>query len=313
MKRALVLGSEGNIGAPLVAHLRGSGYEVRESDLRSAWRDGYVMADINHPIDLLPAFDWGPDVVFITSAMVSRVTCEQASGLAIATNLAGINNVLQLCKRAKAMAVFFSTSEVYGPDCDPMDEQEPHPRPNNRYGLSKLLGEQLVEYEVRQYGLRAVTLRPFMIYDEEEDLGDHRSAMIRFASNLASGRPIEVHSGAARGWLHISDAIRAIEAAASVREYAVINIGHPDVVPIEELAEAIRRELAAAPELLLQKPIAPRMTLVKRPRLERQRELLGVNPMVSLAEGVRRVCRRVLERLKAGETVKDDGELGSIG
>ncbi|MDX9861021.1 MAG: NAD(P)-dependent oxidoreductase, partial [Rhodospirillales bacterium] len=154
MPKALVIGSEGNIGVPLVKHLRATGYDVMESDIRPGWRKDYLMADINYPVDLLPAFDWGPDVVFILSAMVSRVTCEQAAGLAIATNLGGINNVLQLCRRAGAMTVFFSTSEVYGPECDPMDEAISDPKPNNRYGLSKLLGEHLVEYEVRTHGLR---------------------------------------------------------------------------------------------------------------------------------------------------------------
>src|SRR5690349_17397424 len=166
MKKALVLGSEGNIGMPLVKHLRAGGVEVLESDIKPGWREGFLMADINHPVDLLPAFDWQPDVVFLLSAMVSRVTCEQASSLAIATNLGGINNVLQLAKRAGAKVVFFSTSEVYGPGLDSMDEAASNPQPNNRYGLSKLLGEQLVEYEVRSHGLRAVSVRPFMIYDE---------------------------------------------------------------------------------------------------------------------------------------------------
>jgi nucleoside-diphosphate-sugar epimerase len=264
------------------------------------------MADINQPIDLLPAFDWGPDVVFLLSAMVSRVTCEQASGLAIATNLAGINNVLQLCRRVGARCVFFSTSEVYGPECDPMDESISHPRPNNRYGLSKLLGEQLVEYEVRTYGLKAVALRPFMIYDEDEDLGAHRSAMIRFAANLALGRRIEVHRGSARGWLHVSDALRAIDAAARVERYAAINIGHPEIVPIATLAEKVRAELGADPALVMETAIAPRMTAVKRPTLDRQRELLGVVPRVSLDEGVRRVCARVRERLRQGEQVHEE-------
>lgn len=297
MKRALVIGSEGNIGVPLVAHLRASGYEVLESDIRPGWRDRYVMADINHPVDLLPAFDWQPDVVFLLSAMVSRVTCEQAGSLAIATNLGGINNVLLLTQRVGARLVFFSTSEVYGPGIDPMDERTMPLHPNNRYGLSKLLGEQLVEYEVRTHGLKAVSLRPFMMYDEEEDLGDHRSAMIRFTSELASGRPIEVHRGAMRSWLHVTDAVRAIEAAAHVDDYAVINIGHPDIVPIERLAETIRAELGAPHELvqLIEQP--GRMTLIKRPVLDRQRELLGVVPQVSFEEGVRRVCRRVRERL----------------
>lgn len=296
-----MIGSEGNVGVPLVAYLRNNGYDVLQSDIRAAWRDGYVMADINHPIDLIPAFDWNPDVVFVLSAMVSRVTCEQASGLAIATNLSGINNVLQLCKRVDAMTVFFSTSEVYGPECDPMDETTSDPRPNNRYGLSKLLGEQLVEYESRTYGLRAVSLRPFMIYDEDEQLGDHRSAMIRFATNLATGEPIEVHRGSARGWMHISDAVRAIEAAAHIGEYTVINIGHPDVVPIADLAEIVREQLGAPRGLVTYRDLPERMTLIKRPMLDRQSRLLGVEPRVSLEEGVRRVTTRITERLYARE------------
>ena len=301
MKKALVLGSEGNIGAPLVRHLRNTGWDVLEADIRPGWREGYLMADINHPVDLLPAFDWGPDAVFLLSAMVSRVTCEQASSLAIATNLGGINNVLQLAKRARAKVVFFSTSEVYGPGCDPMDEREPNPQPNNRYGLSKLLGEQLVAYEARTYGLQAVVLRPFMVYDEHEDLGDHRSAMIRFTTELALGRPIQVHRGAARSWLHISDAVRAIEAAVRCREFAVINIGHPDVVGIEQLAEMVRHELDASRSLLQVTDLPAQMTGRKRPALDRMRDVLGVTPHVSLQDGVSLVCRTVAERIRAGE------------
>jgi nucleoside-diphosphate-sugar epimerase len=301
MKKALVLGSEGNIGVPLVAHLRASGVDVLEADIKPGWRSGYLMADINQPVDLLPAFDWQPDVVFLLSAIVSRVTCEQASGLAIATNLGGVNNVLQLAKRAGARMVFFSTSEVYGPGCDPMDERLADPKPNNRYGLSKLLGEQLVEYEVRTHGLKGCVLRPFMIYDEDEDLGDHRSAMIRFTSDLALGRPIEVHRGAMRSWLHVSDAVRAIVAAASLDQYAVINIGHPDVLPIEALAGMVRAKLGADASLITINDLPARMTLVKRPTLDRMQTLLGVTPRVSVEEGVARVCARVQERLKAGE------------
>jgi nucleoside-diphosphate-sugar epimerase len=170
-----------------------------------------------------------------------------------------------------------------------MDETT-SPQPTNRYGLSKWLAEQLVEYEVRTSRLRAVTLRPCMVYDEMEDVGEHRSAMIRFAFNLAHGRPIEVHRGSARGWLHVSDAVRAIEAAARVERHTVINIGHPEIVPMIELAEMIRMELGADSSLVRTGPLPPQITLVKRPSLERQRMLLGFEPRMPLQEGVRRVC-----------------------
>jgi nucleoside-diphosphate-sugar epimerase len=249
-------------------------------------------------------------VVYILAAAVGRMTCEQASSLAVTTNLSGLNNVLQLCRRYGCRCVYTSTSEVYG-HSDGMDDAATHPRPNNLYGLSKWMGEQLVEYEVRESGLRAVTLRLCMIYDEEEDVGEHRSAMIRFASNLARGRPIEVHRGSARAWLHIHDAARALAAAAQVDSYATINVGHPDVVPMTQLAEMIRTELDADPALIRHTDLPPRMTLVKRPTLERQRDLLGIEPAISLAEGVQRVCAYQM-RLVAAEAKLHDVRGGVI-
>lgn len=295
--KALVIGSEGNIGKPLVKHLRQLGYDVMETDAIPGWRTNYLMADIRNASDLLPAFQWKPDVVFMLAAMVSRVTCEQASSLAVDVNLSGLQNVLDLSKAFGCKVVHFSTSEVYGPDIEYMDEAVT-PKPNNRYGLTKLLGESLVRYEVEQHGLRAVILRPFMMYDEDEDLGDHRSAMIRFATNLALGRKIEVHRGSARAWFHVSDAVRVIELAARCQQFAVINIGNPDVRPISELAEFIRKEMGAPAELVEIKDLPGRMTAVKRPALDRQRELLGFEPRVSFEDGVRRVCDKVKERLK---------------
>ena len=276
---------------------------MHESDVKPAWRSDYTVADINSPIDLLRAFDSAPDTVFMLAGMVSRVTCEQSGSLAVQTNLAGLQNVIELTKRAGAMFVYLSTSEVYGPDHELMDEAA-EAAPNNRYGLTKLLGEKLVEYEVAQHGLRAVTLRPFMMYDEAEDLGDHRSAMIRFATNLAEGRPIEVHEGTARGWLHASDAVRAVVAAADVEEYSVINIGHSDVRDIAELARMIARELDADPALLTTTTLPARMTSQKRPALSRMRDLLRVVPAVSLEEGVALVCAAARQRAAADVPAK---------
>lgn len=289
--RVVAVGSEGNIGAPLVEYLRSVGHEVYATDIKPGYRSDYVMADINHPVDLLDVFDWHPDVVFLMAAVVSRVTCEQASSLAITTNLAGVNNVIQLTKRADAKLIFFSTSEVYGPNAL-MDEERTKPQPNNRYGLTKYLGEQLVEYEVRQHGLRAVTVRPFMFYSEKETLGDHRSAMIRFAQNLSIRSSIEVHRGSQRSWMHIDDAVVALERTIYLDQYHVINIGHPEVISTETLARMIQTKLGVSTELIHIVDQPERMTLSKVPELRKQRELLNVDPVIDIVEGVRRVCAR---------------------
>jgi len=289
--RILVIGSEGNVGRPLVRHLRASGAEVLEADIKPGWRPGYTMADINHPLDLLGVFDARPEVVYLTAATVSRVTCEGSASVAVATNLGGLANVIQLTKRVDAKFVHFSTSEVYGPTDGEMRE-DGEPRPNNRYGLTKYLGEQLVEYEVVAHGLKAVTLRPFMFYSEDEDRGDHRSAMVRFAEHLSKGETIEVHADTGRGWMHMDDAVDAIERASRVPDYAVINIGHPDVVSTEILAHMVCSRFKADRSLIHVVPQPNRMTAWKRPSLERQAQMLNFEPRVGIEEGVSRVCAR---------------------
>lgn len=298
MKKAVVTGSMGNIGKPLVKYLKEHEYEVREIDIKPGYRENYYCADITDPADIMQVFDgFEPDYIFHLAAMVSRVTCEQSGSMCIETNLTGTQNMLTFAKKYHSMFINFSTSEVYGPDIQFMDESET-PHPNNRYGLSKLLAESLVEYEVRQHGLRAVSLRPFMMYDENEDLGAHRSAMIRFAEDLYMGKEITVHQGSARGWLHVSDAIRAIEAATRVEDYSVINIGNGEVHTIEELAYAFCEEYEMDHSLIKILPLPERMTLVKNPNLQRQKELLGVVPMVGFREGIHRVANKMKERRK---------------
>ena len=56
------------------------------------------------------------------------------------------------------------------------------------------------------------------------------------------------------------------------------------------LAEMVREELDADPALIRATELPPRMTLVKRPLLTRQRELLQFEPSIPLREGVERVC-----------------------
>lgn len=293
--RLLVIGSEGNIGKPLVKYLCNVGHKVTEADIRQGHRPSYYVADINHPIDLMPLFQSKPDVTILLSAMVSRVTCEQASSLAVCTNLYGLNNVIQLCKQFGSKLIYFSTSEVYGPK-EFMSEDDVDLKPNNRYGLTKLLGERLVEYEVRYCGLNAVTIRPFMLYDENEDIGDHRSAMIRFAYGLHFSERIEVHKNCKRSWLHVSDAVRAIESAMHLDKYHVINIGSDEVTSIEELAYLVCDTLPASRDLIDIVEQPKQMTPIKIPNISKQKELLGVVPEVSIKEGVKRVCNVMCQR-----------------
>lgn len=289
--RILITGSEGNIGVHLVRQLRAEGHEVLRADLLPGWHDDYMQANIVFPNDLLPAFQsFKPDVVYHLAAMVSRVTCENSPHMAVDTNLSGTNNIAQMCKIFGAKMIYFSTSEIYGNLSGEMREDMPNIDPTNRYGLTKWLGEKLLEYEYREHGLDVVILRPFMFYHEDETRGSHRSAMIRFAEGLSHRERITVHRNSKRGWLHMDDAVRAIAATAKLEGFHVLNIGHPDVIETEWLARYMAELVGVDVEEYWDLIDLPeRMTLEKYPNLDRQRDLLGFEPQVDIKTGVARV------------------------
>ena len=294
--KILVIGSEGNIGRALVKYLRKVGHFVIRSDIKPMHAADYYQADIVHPGDLLEAFSIHRfEVVYNLAAMVSRVTCEKSPHMAIDRNLCGVNNIIQLAKKYSAKLIVFSTSEVYGNHEEILSEDSTTLMPNNRYGLSKKLSELMTQYEVENCGLDAVIVRPFMFYSEDEDRGPHRSAMIRFAETLWDGGMIDVHTDSWRSWMHMDDAVDALERAAHLKVFDVINIGNNEVVPTSDIAKMFCYHYGLQYEEHVREVELPdKMTLIKIPNLEKQRRLLDFTPKVSIAEGVKRVAVRVM-------------------
>lgn len=284
--KILVTGSEGNIGSKLVPYLRSKGHDVFRVDQVQRFADDYNVCDVNSASDLLLIFDiFRPEVVYHLAAMVSRVTCEKSPGITIETNLLGLNNVIQGCKYYKSKLIYFSTSEVYGNIGGVLSEDRAC-EPNNLYGLTKYLGEKIVEYNV-QTGLDAITVRPFMFYDEDETRGDHRSAMIRFCYHLSRGEKIEVHKGSLRSWMHISDGVKVLERLLYVKGYHVVNIGSESIIETEIMACMICNKLKINySDYVIEKDLPCKMTLEKIPSVKKQFELTGITPEVDLNTGI---------------------------
>jgi len=300
--KILVIGSEGNIGRKLVPYLREHGHEVLRADIVQQYAPDYVKCDINILDDLIePALKFKPEAIYHMAGMVSRITCEFAPYLCVNTNISGTNNIIQLCKMLDAKMINFSTSEVYGNVGGVLKEDRKDLSPNNRYGLSKLLAEKLVEYEVKYCNLKAVTTRLFMIYDEDEIFGEHRSAMIRFAEALCKGEKITVHKDSVRSWMHIEDCVEVLHRLLFLDDnYHVINIGHPAPIKMEDLARIMATNFKHyyTTDFMNLVDLPKQMTLTKIPSLLRQTQLLKFKSKVSLEEGIKRVVEKVKERLK---------------
>lgn len=297
--RILITGSEGNIGSKLVPYLEKRQHEVFCVDIKQTYRDNYIISDITNPIDLTPIIiDFKPEIIVHLAAMVSRITSEKSPTMTIDSNLSGLNNIIGLCKINDSKLIYFSTSEIYGNIGGVLYEDRPDIEPNNRYGLTKYLGEKIVEYEVKYNNLKAVTVRPFMFYDEDENFGVNRSAMIRFVEGLVKDEIIEVHKNAKRSWLHISDAVVLIEKTFYLNEYSVINLANQEIVDMEVFAHMICDKLGKDFYKLCNVIEQPKqMTLDKTPSTVKMLKQLNYTPKVSINDGLTLVINKVKERL----------------
>lgn len=111
-------------------------------------------------------------------------------------NVMGTFNVLEAAAMCGVQKVVFASSlaargggpfskEPVMPDCFPINENHPC-RPDDTYGLSKLLGEQLCGAYTRKHGLTTICLRLAMVYDPKRSDGVER--LNKIVNNPEYGR-----------------------------------------------------------------------------------------------------------------------------
>lgn len=288
LKRVLITGSEGNIGTELQKRLPSPAYSLLRCDIVHKYAKNYIISDITNPIDLYPiATEFRPHVAIHLAAKVSRVDCEKSPSLTVNTNLHGLMNIIKLCLITKAKLIYFSTSEVYGNIGYPLSEDSDRLKPNNIYGLTKLKGEELVKYYADNYGLKAVILRPFMIYNELQAGGEDKCALNRIVHSIKNGKRFNLHKNSTRSWLHISDFCNAVIKSVYVDIFETFNIGHPDIYKTSEVAQMVCDKMGVDyAEHILEVEQPKGMTLLKEPDLRKQKEVLGFVPEVNIEEGI---------------------------
>lgn len=109
------------------------------------------------------------DLVYHLAAMANPRACEQNKELAWKINVEGTRNVAEKVRKG-AKIVFMSSAHVYGTS-DIAHREDEIPAPKTFYGLSKLIGEEIVNYYSASRGFRKTVFRLFNSYAPDQPEG----------------------------------------------------------------------------------------------------------------------------------------------
>ncbi len=248
----LLAGSLDHTGRWLAVHLAEQGWDVTCVGLsRSEWNlEGYQglsfrSADLTEQVETSEVVSTeNPDAVVHWTA---RPSPERHAGMRVfENNVTSVYNVLTAAGRANARIAWASSESAYGfplagapslPEYLPLDEEHPL-RPEDPYGTSKVVGEEIGAMVARRYDVPVASLRASWIqFPGEYDCLDARADLATGAGNFWS-------------YVDIRDVATAIEDAitANFAGHEPFLVGAPDNYLDKPIEDALREFFGDLPE-----------------------------------------------------------------
>jgi dTDP-glucose 4,6-dehydratase len=257
---------------------------LRSSDFTFLPHDMTVHIEVAEPVDF----------VYHLASPASPIDYLRLPLQTLKVGSYGTHNALGLAKFKRARFLLASTSEVYG---DP----QVHPQPETYWGNVNPIGPRGVYDESKRYaeamtmayhnqqGVDITIARIFNTYGPRMRRNDGR-ASVNFLHQALEGKPLTVYGDGSqtRSLCYVDDLVRGLILLAESGEHLPVNLGNPDhEVTMLELAETVVRLTGSNSQIVFEAlPVDdPQM---RRPDITRARQVLGWEPEIDLAEGLRR-------------------------
>ncbi len=204
----------------------------------------------------------------------------------------GIHNCLGLARVKKARVIIASTSEVYG---DPLV----HPQTEEYWGHVNPVGPRGVYDEAKRFqeamtmayhtyhGVETRIVRIFNTYGPRMRLNDGR-VLPAFIGQALRGEDLTIFGDGTqtRSFCYVDDLVEGIYRLL-LSDYAYpVNIGNPSEITMNEFAEEIIK-LTGTDQKIVHRPLPKDDPKQRQPDITKAREILGWEPKVSRAEGLK--------------------------
>jgi len=299
-KRIIVTGGAGFIGSHLCRRLVAEGNDVlcvdnfytgtrdNVADLLENPRFEALRHDITFPLYV------EADEIYNLACPASPVHYQYKPVQTTKTSVHGAINMLGLAKRLRAKILQASTSEVYGDPTEHPQTEEYRGNvnpigPRACYDEGKRCAETLFFDYLRQHKLEIKVARIFNTYGPYMHPNDGR-VVSNFIMQALRREPITVYGDGTqtRSFCYVADLVDGlVRLMQSPREVSgPINLGNPKEFTMRELAGTVT-DLCGSKSPLEFRPLPTDDPRQRRPDITKARELLGWQPTVPLAEGLR--------------------------
>ena len=318
MKRVLITGAAGFLGSHLCDRFIKEGYHV-------IGMDNLITGDLKNIEHLFPLehFEFyhhdvskfihvpGPlDYILHFASPASPIDYLKIPIQTLKVGSLGIHNCLGLAKVKKARVLIASTSEVYGdPTVHPQKESywgNVNPiGPRGVYDEAKRFAEAMTMAYQRYHQLDTKIVRIFNTYGPRMRLNDGR-VLPAFIGQALRGEDLTVFGDGSqtRSFCYVDDLVEGIYRLL-LSDYAQpVNIGNPDEITIGDFAEEIIK-LTGTDQKVVYKPLPQDDPTQRQPNIDKARSILGWEPKVSRAEGLK-ITYEYFKNLSEEELYKKD-------
>ncbi len=300
MKRILITGAAGFLGSHLCDRFLKEGYHV-------LGMDNLITGDLkniehlfknehfefyHHDVTKFVHVPGKLDYVLHFASPASPIDYLKIPIQTLKVGAMGTHNLLGLALSKKARILVASTSEVYG---DPMV----HPQTEEYWGNVNPVGPRGVYDEAKRYqeaitmayhtfhGLETRIIRIFNTYGPRMRLNDGR-VLPAFIGQALRGEDLTVFGDGSqtRSFCYVDDLVEGIYRLLLSDYPHPVNIGNPDEITILQFGEEIIK-LTGTNQKLIFKPLPKDDPTQRQPNITKAREILGWEPKIDRAEGLK--------------------------
>jgi UDP-glucose 4-epimerase len=311
MAKYLVTGGAGFIGSHLVERLVGDGAAVRVlDDFSTGKRENLapfmekielVEGDLRRAEDCERACA-GVEVVFHEGAVPSVPKSVDRPRTSHEANVDGTFNLLMAAKDAGCRRVVYAaSSSAYGDQPTSPKREEMTPMPLSPYAVQKLTGEYYLRAWYECYGFETMGLRYFNVFGPRQDPNSAYAAAIpAFVRAIMNDESPTVFGDGeqTRDFTHVDNVVHANLLAANADRLTgeVVNVACGESVTVNKVLALINEQFGKS---IASNHVDVRPGDVKHSLADvsRAKELIGYEPVVTFAEGIRRAIEWYRENL----------------